>query len=67
MRDKYGDGIAARVIVNMERSGHPINFDLLYNMDTIQGYAEFSNAFQRELSKYVKVNPDDFTNSLEDI
>lgn len=67
VRDKYGDGIAARVIVNMERSGHPINFDLLYNMDTIQGYAEFSNAFQRELSKYVKVNPDDFTNSLEDI
>lgn len=67
VRDKYGDGIAARVIVNMERSGHPINFDLLYNMDTIQGYAEFSNAFQRELSKYVKVNPDDFNNSLEDI
>lgn len=67
VRDKYGDGIAARVIVNMERSGHPINFDLLYNMDTIQGYAEFSNAFQRELSKYVEVNPDDFTNSLEDI
>ena len=67
VRDKYGDGVAARVIVNMERSGHPINFDLLYKMDTIQGYAEFSNAFQRELSKYVKVNPNDFSGTLEDI
>lgn len=67
VRDKYGDGIAARVIVNMERSGHPINFDLLYKMDTIQGYAEFSNAFRRELSKYVKVNPNDFDTTLEDI
>lgn len=67
VRDKYGDGVAARVIVNMERSGHPINFDLLYKMDTIQGYTEFSNAFQRELSKYVEVNPNDFTSTLEDM
>lgn len=67
VRDKYGDGVAARVIVNMERSGHPINFDLLYKMVSIQGQVEFSNAFHRELSKYVKVNPHDFNDNLEEI
>lgn len=67
VRERYGDGIAARVIVNMERSGHPIDFDMLYKMNTISGHMEFSNAFQRELSKYVKVNSDDFTEYLEDI
>lgn len=67
VRERYGDGVAARVIVNMERSGHPINFELLYNMNTLSGQTEFSAAFERELSKYIKVSHDDFMENLEEI
>lgn len=69
IRERYGDSVAARVIVNMERNGTPINFDLLYNMDTVDGQRDFYAAFYKSVSKYTKIDVSELydENDLEEI